>query len=132
MNKTFELIIEPRFCELDGLGHINNASFLEWIEQARIPLFRIFNPTLDLKKWNLILARNEIDYLFPVEFGSEVKIETYFSKIGNSSIKMEHELFQNGEIVARASGVIIHYDYDQKKSVPINQQIREQLKNYLQ
>ena len=131
MTQKLELKIEPRFCELDGLAHINNATFLEWFEQARIPLFRIFNPTLDLSKWNLIIAKNSIEYLRPVEFGEDVTIETFLSKIGNSSMVIEHRLFQSGELACSGNTVMIHYDYNAKKSVPMTDEQKEKLTLFL-
>lgn len=52
-----ELTFHPRFNDTDALGHINNASAASWFEEARRPIFEIFIPDLDPKKWNLILAR---------------------------------------------------------------------------
>ena len=121
----------PRFCELDGLGHINNAIFLQWFEQARTPIFEMFNPSLDLAAWNLIIARTEVDYLKPVGLKSEVLILTYLSKIGNSSMIIEHELYQDGKKAAHGKAAMIHFDYANKKSVSIPDDIKQKLLPYL-
>lgn len=126
-----ELEITPRFCELDGLGHINNAVFLEWFEEARIPLFKIFTPDLCVEKWRLIIARNEIDYLSPVNIGDKVTIKTSLVKIGISSMTIKHECFANGTKAAEAQTVMIHYNYAENKSVPIPSEEREKLNSYL-
>ena len=76
----------PRFNDTDALGHINNSSFATWFEVARRPLFQVFVPDLDPKKWNLIIARVEIDYLAQTNYQDEVMIETYLEKLGNSSL----------------------------------------------
>lgn len=131
MKMKLKLEIEPRFCELDGLGHINNASFLFWFEQARTPLFKYFNKDLELDKWNLIIARNEVDYFAPVELTPFVEIETFFSKIGNSSMQIEHILYQNGVKKAHGKSFMIHYDYKAEKSVKIPSHIREKLESHL-
>jgi acyl-CoA thioester hydrolase len=119
--------ITPRFSELDGLGHINNSVFLQWFEQARTPIFEIFNPELDLKKWNLIIARTEVDYLKPVSLNSTVEVHTYLSKVGNSSMVIEHELYQNGIIAAKGKAVMIQYNYAIEKSQPITEAQRNKL-----
>ncbi len=130
--EKFKLTIQPRFNETDAIGHINNAVVINWAEEARNPFFRIFTPDLDPKKWELILARNEVDYIKQIYHTSEVDIETYFSKIGNSSIILEHEFFQNNEKVAHCKSVIIHFDYKTQKSVRIPDDKREILSKYLQ
>lgn len=126
-----KLNITPRFCELDGLGHINNAVFLEWFEQARIPIFKIFTPDLAIEKWRLIIARNEIDYLHPVKIDDRVFIHTVISKLGKSSMTIEHICFANDIKAAKGSSVMIHYDYKLKKSQPIEDQERQLLSAYL-
>ena len=116
MMKQLKLKIQPRFSELDGLGHINNSVFLQWFEQARTPIFEIFNPSLDLKKWNLIIARTEVDYLKPVSLESIIEIRTYLSKIGNSSMIIEHELYQNDIKAAHGKAVMIQFNYELEKA----------------
>ena len=130
--KKLELEIEPRFCELDGLGHVNNAVPLEWCEQARIPLFRIFTPDLELSKWRLIIVKNNIDYLKQIDFGKMVKIQTTLSKLGNSSLTIEHEIFQSGDKVCHCQCIMIHFDYKVNKSKPIPDYERGQLTVYCQ
>lgn len=130
MSERLKLTITPRFCEMDGLGHINNAVPLEWCETARIPLFKIFTPDLSVEKWRLIIVRNEVDYLKQIDFGAEVRIETYLSKMGNSSMNIEHEIFQGVHKVCHVKCVMIHFDYQKNKSQPIPESERNELGKY--
>ena len=127
----FEKIIEPRFSETDALGHINNSVFFSWCELARVPIFKIFTPDMDPHKWELIIARNEMDYLKEVLLTPEVLIKTYLSRIGNSSMTIEHEIFQNLEKVGHCKTIMIRYDYSKKKSIPLEIQHREALESHL-
>ena len=130
MSEKIKLTITPRFCELDGLGHINNAVPLEWCETARIPLFKIFTPGLELDQWRLIIVRNEVDYIKQIDYGTDVLVETYLSKLGNSSMNVEHELFQGGDKVAHVKCIMIHFDYKTNKSVTIPDEERKKLGRY--
>ena len=89
--------ITPRFTDTDALGHVNNVSISAWFEAARRPLFELFIPDLSPQKWNLIIARVEVDYLGQTYFEYEVTIKSYFEKIGNSSMTLVQEVFQNDE-----------------------------------
>ncbi len=129
--EKFKLTVCPRFNETDALGHINNSVLINWAEEARNPIFMIFTPDLDPKNWELILARNEVDYLKQVFHTSEVEIETYLSKIGNSSMTLEHEFFQSGQKVAHCKSILINFDYKTQKSIRISDGKREILKKYL-
>jgi len=125
-------VIEPRFSDTDALGHISNTAFPIWFEDSRTSLFKIFHPTLDVKTWPLIIARTEIDFLAQSYWPKEVIVKTYISKIGNSSCTMIHEAWQQDKMVAKGLAIMIYFDYQLSKSMTIPDEIREQLKVYIQ
>ena len=45
-----------RFYETDALAHVSNTVLVGWFESGREPIFKLFNPELDLQNWPLILA----------------------------------------------------------------------------
>ncbi len=123
--------IQPRFTDTDALGHINNVSILAWFEAARRPIFEIFIPTLNPKKWNLILARIEVDYLGQTYYEKEVEMKTYFEKVGNSSMTLIQEAYQDGVTVVRGKAIMVHFDYETNKSVVIPEDIRALLNRHV-
>ena len=125
----FKENLEPRFCDTDALGHINNTSYLEWFEGARRPLFKIFVPDLDPKKWNLIIARIELDFLAQGEFEKEIEIHTGVDKIGNSSFQIIQTAKQAGIEIAKCRSFMIHFDYKANKSIPLTNDIKDKLEN---
>ncbi|MGS0681049.1 acyl-CoA thioesterase [Shewanella sp. 125m-7] len=124
---AFSLTLQPRFCETDALGHINNTVIPVWFEAAREPIFKIFNPTQDLTKWNLIVAGFTIGFNAPTYFASDVTVKTWVSRIGNSSFELTQSCWQNGKKTAEAQTTMVHYDYTSEKSQPLGAGIREQL-----
>lgn len=127
----FSYQITPRVADTDALGHINNTVLPCWFEEARTPLFRILNPTMDFDKWNLILARMEVDYLGQIFFHSPVEIKTWISRMGNSSFDVTQELWQDGKICAKSRNVIVHFDFKAQKSCPIVGKMRSDLEEHL-
>lgn len=124
--------LTPRFNDTDALGHINNASFATWFEEARRFIFRYFVPDLDPKKWNLIIARVEIDYCAQGQYQHDVTIMTHVEKIGNSSFALMQEAFQNDVLLSKSKAYMVHFDYGTQKSVPIPEGIREKLSQLIQ
>lgn len=120
-------MITPRFGDVDGLGHINNTVMPLWFEQARNPIFRIFNPEFDLNHWNLIMARIEIDFLKQLFFNQDVEIKSWISHIGHSSFEVTQEAWQNGEVGARGKAVCVYFDFDNQKPANIPEKFRSQL-----
>lgn len=121
----------PRFSETDCLGHINNTVVPVWFEEGRTPIFRLFTPDLNPKEWKLIIARIDVDFLGELFYGEDVEIRTYLSKLGNSSMTVQHEAWQNGKMSARGTTIMVHYDFAAKKTVAIPDSIREQLLPHL-
>jgi acyl-CoA thioester hydrolase len=127
----FHLELEPRFSDTDALGHISNTTLPVWFEQARTPVFRIFHPTLEAETWPLIIARLEIDLLAQSYWHIPVKIKTGIGKIGNSSFHVVQEAWQGDKQIARGVAVLIHFDYETEKALPIPEAIREKLAEHL-
>ena len=120
--------VEPvRFRDLDPMGHVNNAVFLTYIEQARVAVFAAAGAATELDDMNLIIARVEIDFKAPVRLGQEVEISVRASRFGTKSFDFDYVLRVDGEVVAEAKSVQVAYDYDRRQTMPLPQEWRERL-----
>lgn len=115
-----------RFCETDALQHVSNTALVVWFESAREPIFKIFNPSMNVNKWPLILASYKVDFLKQIYLG-EVTIKTGISRMGGSSFDVFQEVWQNSERVAKGLTTMVNFNYDTQKSQPISDDIRAQL-----
>lgn len=127
----FSVSITPRFAETDALGHLNNTVLPVWFEQARTPIFKLFTPSLDVTEWVLILAKIEVEFLAEIFYGTEVEIKTYVERVGNSSMVVYQEVWQNEIKSAIGRATMVHFDHKEKISMPIPQTIRDQLSSHL-
>lgn len=127
----FTMMVSPRFYETDAMGHINNTVVPGWFETAREPVFRIFNPSNEINKLPLILARIEVDFLGQIYYGSDVIINTGVEKIGTASLTIKHEAWQNDKCVARGKAVQVYFDYTTQKSGPIPENMRAILMEHM-
>lgn len=123
----FRETITPRFGDIDGLRHVNNTVIPGWFEQARNPVYRIFNPEFAFEGWNLILARYEIDFVRPLVITGDVAIRTWVSRIGTSSLEVSQDAAQGGVLCTRGKTVLVHYDFAQARPLPIPKAIRDRL-----
>ncbi|WP_028116626.1 acyl-CoA thioesterase [Ferrimonas senticii] len=123
----FELTVAPRFMETDALGHINNTVVPVWFEEGRTPIFELFVPQLDLKRWNLILASIQVDFKGQIYYGQPVTVLTQIAKLGNSSFEVLQQALQQDKVVAEGTAVMVHFDYQQQRSAAIPAAIRQQL-----
>lgn len=121
------MAVQPRFSETDALGHINNTVIPVWFETARTPIFKIFNPELDLTKWNLIIAKIDVNYQAQIHYPDDIEIRTYVKKLGNSSLTLLQEVYQKGQKVAFGECVMVKFDYATNKSTLITDSEKELL-----
>ncbi len=127
----FRMTVTPRFYETDALGHINNTVMSGWFEASREPVFRLFNPELNLDKWNLILAKVEVDYVAQTHYGHDVLLLTGIEKIGNSSFVVAQEAWQNDRLVAKGRAVQVAFNYATQKSELLTPELRAALEQHL-
>jgi acyl-CoA thioester hydrolase len=118
---------QVRFRDLDAMGHVNNAVFATYVEQARIEYLRHLGLLDGPLYMGMILARLELDFLEPGQPQGEVEIGVRASRSGTKSFELEYGLQQEGRTIARARTVLVAYDYEQAQSVPLPDRWREQL-----
>jgi acyl-CoA thioester hydrolase len=126
---------EIRFVDIDAFGHVNNAHYLTYFEQARVKYFDdVVGWKYDWSKQGIILARAEINFVMPVLFRDDVLIRTRCSRLGNKSFDMEYQLVktENGTEVLLADGktVMVAFDYQANLSIPIPELWKQLVKNY--
>ena len=64
--------LKTRWRDLDAFRHVNNATFLSYIEDARIFFFKRWG--INMEKKSLIVAAVKIDYVNQLEHPSNIII----------------------------------------------------------
>ena len=115
--------IEVRYGDLDPQGHVNNAKYLTYFEQARI------NYIVHLGLWKstsfadigVILAEARLTFRLPVLFAQQTKVGVRVTRLGNKSLDMEYclEDCASGQELANGSSVMVTYDYRSNQTIPI-------------
>ena len=118
---------QVRFRDLDPMGHVNNAVFLTYIEQARVAFLAEVGAATGLEDMNMIVARVEIDFKAPVRLGQEVEISVHASRFGTKSFDLDYDLRVDGELVAEAKSVQVAYDYDRREPMQLPADWKEKL-----
>ncbi len=123
----FVHVEKVRFRDLDPMGHVNNAVFLTYLEQARVAFFAEVGAATGLEDMNMIVARVEIDFKAPVRLGQEVEVSVRASRFGTKSFDLTYELGVDGEPVAEAKSVQVAYDYGRREPMPLPPEWRDKL-----
>jgi acyl-CoA thioester hydrolase len=113
-----------RFRDLDGMGHVNNAVFMTYMETARLNYFRSLGLG-DNPLEGMILARAEVDFRSPIELGEQVEVGVRTGRIGTKSFELDQEVRANGRVAAEGRFVLVAYDYTTNQSQEIPDSWRE-------
>ncbi len=116
-----------RFRDLDALGHVNNAVFLTYLEQARFSFLQHLGLVRGPQEPGMIVARVEIDFRSQATMGDEMEIAVRPSRLGTKSFDLDYELRVDGRLVAEATTVLVAYDYANNTSKEIPAEWRQRL-----
>lgn len=125
--------IQIRFSDVDKIGHVNNAVFLQYMETARVQYFNdVFGKRHNWDKVGFVVVRNEINYLLPLYLNDEIYCTTRCIKIGNKSLTLENVIYRKKvrktEKVAVGIGVLVAMDYQKNKSMKLPHQWVKKIK----
>ena len=113
-----------RWCDLDAFGHVNNATYLIYAQEARFAWSKMIE---------MVVARAEVDFIAPIYTGDiYIDVEIWVNKIGNSSFGVTYEMKNGQELLARIKTVQVTVSLETKKSRPINDAERDFLTKYLE
>ncbi len=118
--------IEIRFADLDAYGHVNNAIFFSYLEQARVKLFQeYFGGFLDSPLLFLVVHA-ECDYRLPITLNDRLLISLHLEQLRYSSFTFSYLLHDgDGREFATARTVMVGYDPQAKKPVALPLEIRQ-------
>jgi acyl-CoA thioester hydrolase len=126
--------IEIRYGDLDPQGHVNNAKYLTYMEQARVQYMQ------QLGLWDggsfmeigIILAEARLTFRAPVRFGQAVRAGARVSRIGNRSLAMDYSLedTDSGAVLATGAAVLVAYDYRTAQTIPVPDEWRQRISQF--
>jgi acyl-CoA thioester hydrolase len=124
--------VEVRFRDLDAFGHVNNAVTTSYVEHGRISYLRDVLEIDPVSRFPLIMATLRVDYLTPIFFGQVIEVGTRVDWIGRTSLAMSHQLTAagDGHDVARATTLLVAYDYEAARPRPIREDWRGAFARY--
>ncbi len=131
----FSCPIEVRYGDLDPQGHVNNANFLTYLEQARINYLvnlGLFSRKLAFMDVGIILADAHVKFISPVFFDSDLHADVQVTRLGNKSLTMAYRLQEatGGLEIATATTVLVTYDYRTSETISIPLDWREKIRDF--
>ncbi|MCX3061493.1 acyl-CoA thioesterase [Streptomyces beihaiensis] len=117
-----------RWSDMDAYGHVNNAVFLRYLEEARIDFLR--RPDRQFQQGSVV-ARHEIDYKQQLVHRPEpVDIELWVSDIRAASFTVSYEVKDDDRVYVRASTVVVPFDFEAQRPRRLTDDEKSFLREY--
>jgi acyl-CoA thioester hydrolase len=124
---------------MDSLGHVNNVTYVDYLQESRVDMLRVHAPATGGEQLaeGVVVVRHEVEFLAPLVFRFEpVRIESWVTRIRAASFTMAYEILDETEegrrVYARARTILTPYVFSEERPRRIRDQEREVLERFLE
>ena len=132
MVKT-EIVV--RFSDVDIMGHVNNARYLSYFEQARVDYYKKLK-ALDLRKMDagskfaFIVAEVGVKFHAPAFIDETLVIAIRVAEVRTKAFRMEYQVREKKtrRLIATGYSVQVMYNYREKRAFPIPSSLKRKIR----
>jgi acyl-CoA thioester hydrolase len=122
--EVFKTLLRVRHYEMDALGHVNNAVYQNYLEQAAIEHSEHLGLTLDVYRefgCVFVMRRVEIDYLRPAVAGENLEVTTWLKQVQGTRALRCYEIRKQHEenLLVKAEALWVWVDAQTMRPRPI-------------
>ena len=125
--KLIEVPIALRWRDLDALNHVNNASFLTYVEEARLHWFAQLQGPWSDAGYMPVLAAVQFNYRAQLSWPAELIVELYCERLGNASVTIAHRIVDStdrNKLYCDGNNVLVWVNPASGKPIPLPEVIR--------
>ena len=119
--------ISVRWRDMDSMGHVNNAKYIAYLEEARVR-WMLTVPGISMQdRIAPVVAANNINYRRPLTWPHDVMVELYVDRLGSSSVTIGHRMVDQIDadvLYSDGSVVVVWMDTQTGKSAPVPGAVR--------
>lgn len=139
-SERFEFVTEisVRYSDVDTYGHVNNARYVTFLEEARIEYLKTVLDSeagdglagLTVNDTGMVVANLEVEYRHPIGLVESATVAVRVPRLGESSVPMEYEIRSNDDVAAVGETTMVAYDRQSKSSRPIPDEWRKRITSF--
>lgn len=125
MSAVFEHAVAVRWRDTDALGHVNNAVFMTYLEEARDALYTAIIGADPI----YVVVRIEADFLAEIRYEDrQIIVRIEVERVGKTSLTTRETILTAAdEVAAQARVVTVRWDQESRKPIPFSAAERERL-----
>jgi acyl-CoA thioester hydrolase len=100
----FEIAIPVEPADIDEMGHVNNVTYLRWVQDVAVAHWKAIAAVADQARLWWVVVRHEIDYKHPAFLGDEIIARTWVGVASRIRFERHTELLRSSDrcLLARA------------------------------
>lgn len=124
----FNTTIRVRWGDCDAFGHVNNASYLSYFEEARIDYWKAVVP--DVPFTGMAIVHVSVDFRGQAYPGDVLTIHAAITELRRTSFWAQYEVRRGDTVMATGRSAQVFFDYKTQKSSPIPDAFRQRVAEF--
>ena len=128
-----------RWADMDSLGHVNNVTYADYLQEARVDMFAVHAPAAGGEELaeGVVVVRHDVEFVAPLVFRPQpVRIESWITQVRAASFTMAYEILDEQPdgsrlVYARATSVLTPYVFSEERPRRIRPEERAVLEGFL-
>src|SRR6267143_2307778 len=132
LSLKFSIDLPVQFRDIDVMGHVNNATYLQYMETARVELARRLRQVREGFRAGFIVASVRCEFKKPIRDERRITVSVWVSRIGDGSWDLDYSIRGPRRVeyaVGRTTQVA--YDYKTRSAVQISRELKRKLAKHL-
>ncbi len=128
----FSIELPVQFRDIDVMGHVNNATYFQYMETGRVELARRLGLVRRRFRGSFIVASARCEFMKPIRDERRITVSVWVSRIGDSSWDLDYSIHGTRRVeyaVGRTTQVA--YDYKTRSAVQISGKLEKKLMKYM-
>ncbi|MBQ8204542.1 MAG: acyl-CoA thioesterase [Alistipes sp.] len=132
MAKQLITPVQKRFSDVDSFMHVNNIWQQSYFDMGKTQFYtQVLGITGVFDKLRIITASTHTDYLGQVRLTDDIVVVTDVARVGNKSMTLHQRIMSGDRCLTESSSVMVAFDFELQQTVPIPEEWREKLSEYL-
>ena len=124
---VFETHIAVSWGDMDAMGHVNNAKYVSYLEEARVR-WLVTVPGISLQdRIAPVVAATNVNYRAPIVWPNDIVVELFVERLGNSSVTIGHRIVggkDGNTLYSDGNVVVVWMDTQTGRSAPLPEAVR--------
>jgi acyl-CoA thioester hydrolase len=128
----FNIELPVQFRDIDVMGHVNNATYFQYMETGRVELARMLGQVGEGFRGSFIVASARCEFKNPIRDERQVTVSVWVSRIGDRSWDLDYSIHKPRKAkyaIGRTTQVA--YDYKTRSVTEISGKLKRKMAKYV-